>query len=120
MFNLRASGKLTGNGVDSEMKAEIDWIRRFLQTASPRRLLAGMSERRLCIFTDAALENYDCDGSIGMVAYFVEAGVTSRRFFFSDSVPKEVMKMWQTNTGKIIATLEYHLAVIVPMSPLDL
>ena len=110
-FGLRANGKLSGTNVSSELLCEIAWIKDFLRFSQPRKLLSGMSERRLYIFTDAALENYDMHGSLGMVAYFVEGNVSSKRFFFSDSVPDDLMRTWQADTCKIISTLELFAAV---------
>ena len=43
------------------------------------------------IFTDAALENNDQVGTLGMVALRVVSGVVTERFYFSESVPDEVM-----------------------------
>ena len=70
-----------------------------------------MVHRRLCIFTDAALENYDADGRVGMVAYHIEDGYVSNFFFFSGRVPSDLMLFWQTETAKVIATLELFAGV---------
>ncbi|CAL1162137.1 unnamed protein product [Cladocopium goreaui] len=99
-FGLRANGKLSGTDVSSELLCEIAWIKDFLRFSQPRKLLSGMSERRLYIFTDAALENYDMHGSLGMVAYFVEGNVSSKRFFFSDSVPDDLMRTTLASENK--------------------
>ena len=108
LFNLRASGK---RDVSDELRDEILWIIEFLRHSMPCRLTAGMSQRRLYIFTDAALENYDTCGSVGMVAYFVDHDVIVRRFFFSGIVPSGIMNQWQNETAKVISTLELFAAV---------
>lgn len=111
LFNLRASGKLSGSDVSEDTREEIEWIKNFLWTSAPRRLLSGMSDRRLCIFTDATLEDYDTVGSVGIVAFYIEAGSVSRKFFFSNPIPSDLMQCWQAETKKVIATLELFAGV---------
>ena len=110
-FNRRASGQFSGGEVTAELRSEIDWIRMFLQEDCPRQLRTGMSDRKLCIFTDASLEDDGARGGVGMSAFYVEGNKVLKSYFFSDIVPASVMKIWQVNTPRIIATLELFAAV---------
>lgn len=46
------------------------WMRAFVLCAEPRVLRANMSDRRVGVFTDAALEGDNC-GSKGLTAYYI-------------------------------------------------
>ena len=78
---------------------------------APRVLKADMNNVKLVVFTDASLEEGDSLGRIGLVAYLVIGGEISSKFFFSDIVPRDIMRAWQTRTHKIISTLELWAAV---------
>ena len=51
-------------------KDELMWMRAFVLCAEPRVLRANMSDRRVVVFTDAALEGDNC-GSKGLTAYYI-------------------------------------------------
>ena len=110
-FQDRALGKLPGTGLSEELKSELIWAKNFVKLSRPRTLHAGMTHKKLIVFTDAALEDNDNTGSIGMVAYVVSNGEVVEGFYFSARVPEYLLKAWQSKTRKVIATLELFAAV---------
>ena len=110
--SARACGKSAGNRLDAEMITELRWIINLMTNDIPRIISSGMAERRLYVFTDAALENCDSEGSLGMTAMYVNRRSVEERFFFSTGVPGGVMMEWQQRTKKIISTLELFAAVL--------
>lgn len=54
-----------------------------------------MSDRKLVIFTDAALEGDDTVGSLGMVAYWAVKGKVTQSYFFSGTVPCHILESMQ-------------------------
>eukprot|EP00435_Cladocopium_sp_Y103_P039589 s268_g10.t1 len=99
-FSARAAGQLAGNHITPELTLELEWILNFLQLARPRELCAGMQSQKVVIFTDAALEDHDRQGSVGMVAFVVKNEKVVAKFFFSERVPSELMRKIQSKTLK--------------------
>lgn len=91
---------------------ELRWVINLMVSDIPRIISSGMSERRLHVFTDAALENCNSEGSLGMTAVYVDQGSVKEKFFFSSTVREQVMSEWQQRTKKIISTLELFAAVL--------
>ena len=108
----RACGKKAGKHLTEDMLQELRWARDFVKESCPRVLLAGGSHAKVLIFTDAALENNDQVGTLGMVALRVVSGVVTERFYFSESVPDEVMGLMQLDTKKIISGLELLAGIV--------
>ena len=106
MCNSRAAGSLPGNFINEAIRAELEWARSFVSSSPPRLLQAGVAKQTFLIFTDAALEGNDRDGSVGMVAYRLQNQEIVEKWFFSEQVPKDTMRLLQHRTPKIIATLE--------------
>ena len=102
----RSVGKKPGKHLTDSMLAELSWACNFLTTDPPRLLRAHMSTRKLIIFTDAALENSDTEGTVGMVALWVVNDHIVEKYFFADTVPSQVMKLLQGSTRKVISGLE--------------
>ena len=109
-FGGRVTGKLPGNRLTEGMKNDLMWMRTFVLGAEPRVLRANMSDRRIVVFTDAALEGDNC-GSIGLTAYVVGPCGVSRKFYFSSKVPTTTLEALQSRTRKIISTLELLAAI---------
>ena len=110
--NSRASGALAGNFLTGDMLQELKWAKAFVRNAVPRVLQAGMRFERLLIFTDAALEQLDECGSVGMVAFSMHKICAAGRWFFSEKAPDSVMKFCQEKSRKVIAALELMAAVL--------
>ena len=108
----RACGNKAGKHVTPEMLGELDWALEFLQLDHPRLLHAHMSDRKLVIFTDAALEGDDTVGSLGMVAYWAVKGKVTQSYFFSGTVPCHILESMQGTTRKVIAGLELLAGVV--------
>lgn len=77
----------TSSLVTGDMLRELCWAKSFLQNATPRVFRAGMRLEKFLIFTDAALEQSDTRGSVGMVAFSMNKG----RGFFAEEVPESDM-----------------------------
>ena len=112
MFHKRASGQLSDSVISETMRHELLWIRDFMTEDIPRKLLSGMADYKLCIFTDASLEGSDSHAGVGMVALYVCGGQIQQKFFFSDVVPAWILSLLQCRTPKIISTLELLSAVM--------
>jgi hypothetical protein len=112
MFHKRASGQLSDSVISETMRHELLWIRDFMTEDIPRKLLSGMADYKLCIFTDASLEGSDSHAGVGMVALCVCGGQIQQKFFFSDVVPAWILSLLQCRTPKIISTLELLSAVM--------
>ena len=108
----RSVGKKAGKHLTAGMVDELNWAKEFLQNDTPRLLQAHTSERKLVIFTDAALESDDEVGSLGLVAFWVEQGRICRKYFFSEVVPTHIMLHFQKETKKVIAGLELLAGVL--------
>ncbi|CAK9011231.1 ATP-binding cassette sub-family C member 3 (Canalicular multispecific organic anion transporter 2) (Multidrug resistance-associated protein 3), partial [Durusdinium trenchii] len=93
MCNLRAAGSLPGNFINEAIRAELEWARSFVSSSPPRLLQAGVAKQTFLIFTDAALEGNDRDGSVGMVAYRLQNQEIVEKWFFSEQVPKDTMRL---------------------------
>lgn len=111
LWQMRSCGKLPGSHVDDDMTAELLWAKWFVSQDHPRVLVTGMRGNKIVIFTDASLEGNDSVAGIGMVAFIVNNGEVSEKFFFSARVPELVLQRWQTRAKKIIASLELFAAV---------
>lgn len=107
----RASGALPGALVDQAMREELEWAKNFVCNARPRLLQAGVSKEKVLIFTDAALEDNDSVGSIGMFMLRFRAGTCIEKKFFAEVVPKDVLERLQHKTVKVISALELLAAV---------
>ena len=72
--NSRSSGARAGNFITGDMLRELQWAKSksFLQNETPKALRAGMGFEKFLIFTDAALEQSDTHGSVGMVVFLYE------------------------------------------------
>ena len=110
--NARACGSLSGKHISARMQEELIWAKKFLLTSVPRTLRCWMSDRRLVIFTDAALEENDTFASIGMVALWIEGSTVVAKYFFSEVLPPDILNAMQKSTSKIISSLELMAAVL--------
>ena len=104
-------------GVDSstllsqELKNELLWAKEFVSYSPPRVLRAGMSGSRVIIFTDASLSENDTVAGVGMVMLKLVDDQVSKRAFFSERVPPQILTMLQEKTPKVICALELLAAV---------
>ena len=94
------------------MREELLWAKNFVQLSLPRILKTHVRQNRVLIFTDASLEDDDQNAGVGMVALVWRSGQLKHRFFFSESVPSDVLKDLQVKTPKVIAALELLAAVM--------
>lgn len=74
--------------------------------------LLGAHRVKYAIFADAALENDDEEASIGVVLAKVVDQVVVEKFFFSERVPREILKLLQVRTPKVVAGLELMAATL--------
>ena len=98
--HARACGSLSGKHISAQMQEELIWAKKFLLTSVPRTLRCWMSDRRLVIFTDAALEENDTFASIGMVALWIEGSAVVAKYFFSEVLPPDILNAMQKSTSK--------------------
>lgn len=92
---------------------EPKWALDFVEEDYPRVLKVDQSKVKVCIFTDAFLDDDDKTAGVGMVAMLCRDGRPVQKFFFSEKVPSDVLEHLQVNTPKVIASLEL-LAAVMP------
>lgn len=78
---------------------------------TPQVASSRVSEEKVLIFTDAALEDKDSVGSIGMFMLRLRAGTCIEKKFFAVVVPKNVLERLQHKTVKVISAFELLAAV---------
>lgn len=94
---MRACGKKAGKRLTSDVKLELLWAQEFLALSHPRLLRSHMSDRKLILFTDAAVPDDD------LVAFWVVGGVVQDKYYFASAVPHAVMDAFQGLSKRAIA-----------------
>ena len=94
------------------MSRELKWAYDFVRISSPRTLAADSSKSKVVILTDAALEQNDTVGTVGLVAVRIVDDKVVERFFFADTAPKEIMALMQNVSKRAIAGLELLAGVV--------